>query len=396
MSLFTPNTETLDSFFEKAKYLMAWRIALVFCIVFTILAAIFVTTSTPVTIILLTVIVLSLASLVYLKFTKKFDHLFWIFITCGTILIHYSINTIPTFTHFVDFFWIISIILVAFFGLGKEVGFGLITIHGIGIIYFYLFNLNHHLEVIQPQTQIQLMSGLIEISLALFCITYLLSQYLTFNTYFSKELEKSNIELSNKNEENTVLVKEIHHRVKNNLQIIISLLRLQKGELESDEAKKHFNEAINRIMVMSLIHKKLYQEAEMAHIEIKLYLTDLSNDIIKISKLSSPIKFTINSEIDIIGLKTIVPIGLLVNELLSNSIKHAFINMSEGLISINLLAGEENNYILKYEDNGKWIEQNPDYTGFGLGLIETLTEQLEGSFIRNKSEYTFTIKNLDI
>jgi len=148
-------------------------------------------------------------------------------------------------------------------------------------------------------------------------------------------------------------------------------------------------------MVMSLIHKKLYQEAEMAHIEIKPYLNDLSKDVIHISNMGSPITFTIDSEFEKIGFKTIVPLGLLVNELLSNSIKHAFTKAPGGLISLHLLTGKNNKYVLVYKDNGNWIEPTSDYTGFGLGLIETLTEQLEGYFTRYQSEYTFTFNNLD-
>ena len=81
-------------------------------------------------------------------------------------------------------------------------------------------------------------------------------------------------------------------------------------------------------------------------------------------------------------------------KLLANSIKHAF-SSKEGFITINLLKTEHDTFKIIYSDNGKWIEPNAEYTGFGLGLIQTLTEQLEGHFTRKGSEYTFTIKNLD-
>ena len=395
MSLFTPNTDLLNSYFSKAKYLMAWRICLTFCFVFAILAAIFSSSNITVFVIFSILFGISLGSLFFLKTTKKFNPIFWMFAISGTILVHYSINTLPDFTHFVDFLWMIAVILLSFIGLGRRVGFLFITIHAIGIAYFFIVSLNIHIEALQPRTTVQLVSDIIEVSLSLFCITYLLHQYILFNNHFGGELKKMNIELVKKNEENITLVKEIHHRVKNNLQIVISLLRLQKGEMKSDEAKRHFNEAINRIMVMSLIHKKLYQEAEMAHIEVKPYIKDLSNDVIHISNLGMPIKFDIISEVNKIGLKTIVPLGLLINELLSNSIKHAFVKMEEGLININVVAGGKDDFTLIYSDSGTWVEPPKDYTGFGLGLIQTLTEQLEGNFTRNKSEYTFTIKNLD-
>jgi two-component sensor histidine kinase len=395
LSLFTPNTKSLNSFFAKAKFLMAWRISLAFCFVFSSLTILFIDSTEILTV---TAIMLSLTigCLFYLKITKNYNPVFWSFTIVGTILIHYSLNEIHIYSHFVDFFWIMCIILLAFIGLGKKIGFVLIIINTIGIAYFYIVSLNVHIEAIQPRTSLELVRDMIEVFLSLFCITYLLHQYITFNNYFGSELKKINIELSKKNEENIILVKEIHHRVKNNLQIIISLLRLQKGDLKSDEAKRHFNEAINRIMVMSLIHKKLYQENEMAHIEIKPYLNDLSLDVINISNMGLPIQFNIESEIDKIGLKTIVPLGLLINELLLNSIKHAFSDKTEGIININILNNHQGvDLKLIYSDNGQWIEPPKNYTGFGLGLIQTLSEQLEGSFKRNQSEYCFTIKNLD-
>ena len=395
MNLFTPNTDKLDTYFAKAKYLMAWRIALTFCILFLILIAINSIENTTVFIISIILFVISCLSLVYLKFTTKYNHLFWLYTVSGTVIIHFSINTVHGFTHFVDFLWIMAVILLTFIGLGKRIGFIITLIHGIAIAYFYQVNLNTHLETIVPLTQIQIIFAMMELFLCLFCISYLVHQYIKFNSFFGSKLKSANDALSKKNEENVILVKEIHHRVKNNLQIIISLLRLQKGELKSDEAKRHFNEAINRIMVMSLIHKKLYQESEMAHVEIKPYLDDLSNDVIHISNLGLPIKFEINSQMKKIGLKTIVPLGLLINELLSNSIKHAFAKRAEGNIIIDILAGNEDDFTLKYSDDGTWIEPDKDYTGFGLGLIQTLAEQLEGSFTRNQSEYSFTIKNLD-
>jgi two-component sensor histidine kinase len=374
---------------------MAWRITFVFFIVFAALTVTFTLNDNPTIPIIYISFGISFSSLIYLKLTKKYIHIYWFFVLTGITLIHYAINSYPNISHYVDFFWLTSIILIAFIGLGKKVGITCIIINGLGITYFFIFNLNAQIEVIQPYSNTQITSNVIEVFLSLFCISYLLNQHQVFNEHLSRQLQTANIDLSKKNEENNMLVKEVHHRVKNNLQIITSLLRLQKGEIKSEETKRHFNEAINRILVMSLIHKKLYQEIDMANIVIKTYLEDLSTDVIKISNMGYPITAEINSEVQKVGLKTIVPLGLLINELLSNSIKHAFGN-SDGFISIRLLKGTHNNeLILIYADDGVWIENKADYSSFGLGLIETLTEQLEGTYTRNNSEYTFTIQNLD-
>jgi len=395
MNIFNPNTNELDNFFAKAKYIMAWRITLTSSIVFLILSSLSIDSKT-VFIIYSSLLIFSFSSLAYLKFTKKYDTLFWFYTIFGTTIVHYSLNAIPDFTHFVDFLWIITIVLMAFISLGKRIGLLFSLINVIGIIYFYLFNLNLHIESLQPLSPSKLSVAIIEVLTSIFCIGYLIHQYIVFNDYFSNKIKTSNTELLRKNNENIFLVKEIHHRVKNNLQIIISLLRLQKAELKSDEAKRHFTEAINRVMVMSLIHKKLYQKVDMAHIEIKNYLVDLAKDVINISNMGYPIAIDVNSEIDKIGLKTIVPLGLLINELLSNSIKHAF-SQKEGCIFISLLKGNnKDEFLLIYADDGTWLETSKDSRNFGLGLIETLTEQLEGTFSREQSEYTFKIKDLDI
>ncbi len=372
---------------------MAWRITLVSSVVFLILAILSVKNTAALSI-YSGLLIFSFISLAYLKLSKNFNVLFWLYTICGTLVVNYSLNAVPDFTHFVDFLWIISIILIAFMCLGKRIGLLFSIANLLGIIYFYLFNLNTHITTLQPLSPNELLIAIIEILMCMFCIGYLLKQYIVLNDYFSNKLKTSNNELLKKNDENVMLVKEIHHRVKNNLQIIISLLRLQKGELKTDESKRHFNEAINRIMVMSLIHKKLYQKVDMAHIELQPYLEDLSKDIIHISNMGHPITFEVNSEIKKIGLKTIVPLGLLINELLSNSIKHAF--KTDGYISISILKGAKSNeFTLVYADDGKWIEANEETQSFGIGLIQTLTEQLEGNYSRQQSEYTFELKNLD-
>ena len=133
----------------------------------------------------------------------------------------------------------------------------------------------------------------------------------------------------------------------------------------------------------------------MAHIKIKPYLDDLSKDIIRISDLGHSIQFQINSKILDIGLKTIVPLGLLINELITNSIKHAFVKIPDGEISIEIGQEKDGYFSLIYSDNGEWQEPNKSNSGFGLGLIKTLIAQLEGSLERKFSTYTITLKNLD-
>ncbi len=395
MSLFTPNTSCFTSYYDKAKYLLSWRISLLFTIVFSILVPIFIVNSSTALIPGGSALLISVGSLTYLHLSKNYSPLFWVYAISGTCIIHFAINTVHNFTHFVDFLWMSAIILLAFIGLGKRLGLIFIGIHLVGVYIFLFFNLNTHIETLKPKSTMEITGAFIEIVLALVAISYLLVQYINFNTYSEKQLIKANNELINKNEENKVLMKEIHHRVKNNLQIITSLLRLQKSDIPSS-SQETFDQAISRIMTMSIIHKKLYQAEELSNIDTKIYLSELIDEIISSHSSIKKKKKEIAIHVENIGLKTIVPLGLLLNELISNSFKHAFTENIKGIVNIKISTTSENEFQFNYVDNGSWINNENTTNKFGTELIETLTEQLDGNYTRESSEYTFKLKNLDI
>ena len=351
VSFFSPNTDSIDNFYGKGKYTLAWRLALFFTLTFSLLTFISLTHPNKESIIYSLCSVIGVSTLLFLSKTNKYKFVYYFISISGSLIVFYTINYFNTLIHFGDFLWIIVIIIFSFFGLGLKYGLIILIVNIFTIIILQLlFSININLENISYLTDSQRIIVTIDILGAVLSISYIVYQFVVFHNYSYNNLKERNTIISAQNNEKTTLVKEIHHRVKNNLQIVVSLLRLQKGELQSNEAKRHFNEAINRIMVMSLIHKKLYQEAEMANIDIKPYLTDLSKDVIQTSNIGAPIKFNISSEIERIGLKTIVPLGLLINELLSNSIKHAF--KKEGHINISIIKGSGGNFKLIYTDNG--------------------------------------------
>ena len=288
----------------------------------------------------------------------------------------------------------IAVILIAYIGLGSRYGLIFIIINGLGIGVFYFVSLNTHIKILQDKSNINLAGDYIEVSLVLFLIAYLLHQHFLFSDYTRAKLTLSNENLEAQNQENVVLLKEVHHRVKNNLQIITSLLRLQKSEL-SPESEMKFDEAIGRIMTMSLIHQKLYQEAELSKLVVKEYVLDLVEEIKNAYQTAAEVTIEVNSSVESIGMKTVVPFGLMINELVSNSFKHAFKSGSEGKIVIHVSAFEKNKIALKYYDNGIW--KTPDITcsKFGTELIETLTEQLDGTYERIDSTYEFQLTNID-
>ncbi len=223
----------------------------------------------------------------------------------------------------------------------------------------------------------------IEMVFAFFIMAYLIFENIRYHSYVGKELNDANRQLAQKNRENVTLLKEVHHRVKNNLQIVVSLLRMQNAETDSEETKLHFNEAINRIMTISMIHRKLYQTGELSRLEFNKYISSLIDDIKSLHTNNSNIKIDLSSNLEELDLKTVVPLGLIINELITNSIKHAFRDDESGVITISFTTDVNNFVVLNYFDSGTWKEQ--DKNGFGLELLDLLTDQLDGTFKRNKS-----------
>jgi len=185
---------------------------------------------------------------------------------------------------------------------------------------------------------------------------------------------------------NEILMKEIHHRVKNNLQIISSLLRLQSFETDDEQVKAHFDEAIGRIRSMALIHEKMYHNDDMSEIDLPSYLISLSNDILHSHESKTNVDFKVVSEINRVDIKHVVPISLIFNELITNSLKHGFSGIKDPKIRLEIIvSGNQIKFL--YSDNGKWKAPHSN-NSFGLELIETLTEQIEGNYVRTYDEGT--------
>ena len=265
--------------------------------------------------------------------------------------------------------------------------------HVISLVAFILFGLNTHLELVRPLTGLELLVVAIEMVFAFFIMTYLIFENIRYHNHVGKELQQTNQLLAQKNNENITLLKEVHHRVKNNLQIVVSLLRMQNAETESEEAKWQFNEAINRIMTISMIHRKLYQTGELSRLEFNKYINGLVDDIKSLHTTSTRIKIDLTSNLEELDLKTVVPLGLIINELITNSIKHAFADKEEGTITISFTKDLDNSVVLNYFDSGTW--KDPDKNGFGLELLSLLTDQLDGTFQRNQSLFRIEFPIID-
>lgn len=225
---------------------------------------------------------------------------------------------------------------------------------------------------------------------SLVVMSVLLIVILFNRTKLNRKLSLQNLQILKQKEEKETLLKEIHHRVKNNLQIVNSLLRLQSNQINDEKITELFEEAQNRIITMALIHEKIYRTENLAQIDFKEYIEALSGNLVKTYNLNKLIKIEKNIEVEHFGIDQLVPIGLILNEMLSNSFKHAFTNVIEGKIWISFKINSEKKYELIVGDNGKGLNsvefENP--SSLGLELIKTFTEQLNGLIELNTKKGT--------
>lgn len=187
--------------------------------------------------------------------------------------------------------------------------------------------------------------------------------------------------------EKEVLLKEVHHRVKNNLQIVSSLLSLQSAGVQDHVALSQYQDNQSRIRSMALIHEQLYRSDDLTHIDFGSYLRNLVGSLVQTHKLQ-PHGPTFEVGVDDVQLDidTAIPCGLLVNELVSNALKHAFPRSPTldrpGFIHVELRHAPLNHLCLSVEDNGVGIPADLDYrktTSLGLQLVNSLARQLEGT-----------------
>ncbi len=181
--------------------------------------------------------------------------------------------------------------------------------------------------------------------------------------------------------EKEVLLKEIHHRVKNNLQVISSLLYLQAKNIQGKEPPAMFQDSQSRVRAMALVHERLYQSQDLARVNFAEYVRSLANYLFRSYGVNTNvIRLKINVEDVFLGVDTAIPCGLIINELVSNSLKHAFPDGREGEIRIELRS-DDGWCILVVSDDGVGFPRDVDFRNkqsLGLQLVDTLVNQLEG------------------
>lgn len=177
------------------------------------------------------------------------------------------------------------------------------------------------------------------------------------------------------------LLREVHHRVKNNLQVISGLLNLQSMYIDESGPREIYRESQNRIKTMALIHEELYQREDLARVDFAEYLANLARNLFASYNIGrGDVALELDLEKASMPLDTAIPCGLIVNELVTNSLKHAFVNGGRGAVGIAFSGSGDDSYNLRVWDTGVGFPPDLDYrcTGsMGMNLVAILTEQLD-------------------
>ncbi len=202
------------------------------------------------------------------------------------------------------------------------------------------------------------------------------------------ELNATQTSLVARNAENELLLKEIHHRVKNNLEVVSSLLALQSNQVEDANTKEAMQEGQNRVQSIGIVHQKLYQGKDLGAIEMKDYFINLSDSILDSFGAHKRVQVECAMDALNVDVDTAVPLGLIVNELLTNTIKYAFPDGRSGKVQIKLTQTANGNLHMQVSDNGVGKSGTISGTGFGGQLISLLTQQLDGTMTEENNNGT--------
>lgn len=345
--------------------------------------------------------ILGYSSLVYMKYRKDYKLVSKI-ISIGTVLIlSLSLILLKNEIHYSTPMWMILSLIFTFFAVNNYWGLGVTVIYMAVMTYYIIFQMGINLHDFEPIKTFDLVKISAVFLVCFLAVAYILYQFVVLNKHTQQALLESNNELkernsliSKQNNEKDIMVKEIHHRVKNNLQVISSLLRLQMAKTPNEE--RLLLESVNRVQAMALIHEQLYRNELFIDFNLEEYIQSLAENIKNTYEIEKEIKIRIHSNFNKLEQRTIVPFSLLINELMANSIKHAFRDKEVGSINIQIEGKVLPNFRMTYNDNGIWKGENPN--GFGLDLVSSMTEQLEGNYDLKKeltgTTFIFDLQNI--
>lgn len=404
MAFLKINEKNIANFKKSTRFNFVWTVVLGFTIAAIVLTIL--STFLDIRFFLFYVVALFflVVSLLFLRYKSNYYRLIasllfiFIFLICIV-----SIFTVKNDPHFQELFWMLGLSIFSFFVLNQRWGISfLVAIVVIYCIYYNFFFAEHILQhhFIKPHSYL---SWSIEFGISMFIIGYAMTQYIVANhnalnkiKVSYKELEDQKRKVEQQTKEKTILLQEIHHRVKNNLQVIVSLLRMQMKELSSPEAQNSFQMSISRVISMALIHQKLYEKENLSDIVIKEYLEALLERIVPSRNSGVIINYTVHSSITNFTGRNALPLGLLVNELVLHTLNK--VNQEEASsasIEVHIKAIDEHRFTMTYIDDKIHSSTQVNSYYNSIQLIDIFSRQLDGNYTvsekENKKYYQFVL-----
>lgn len=300
--------------------------------------------------------------------------------------------------------FIFTLALISFGGYATTRQYGRIYLNIIFVLVLLIFSqsfdsLNFTHNVVPPDSQP--IFNLLSVLFAVFLLGNVFGKNLLKTHH---RLYTSKMEIAKQMNERETLLKEIHHRVKNNLQTVSSLLSLQSRSIEDPKMKSLIKSSQNRVISMAMVHEMLYMRNDLSKIEYESYVQELADYLIRSLKgADNHVKLNINISDIRLGIDTAIPLGLLINEAITNALKYGIKDDAEGEIIIELKKEKEQgaDYVLNIGDNGVGFPETVNYKNtksLGLKLIHNLARQLKGSISRDCSKkgtyYTVKFKEV--
>ena len=359
---------------DLGKFNMIWNVSLALVPIFLFLTLLHIILGDRSWMTSITAFSVAAINLIVLYRTRKYKIVGTWSVLLGVFIVQASVFFVDDSHVVSDTMWCILIAFFTFFLFGAILGSLVLVVNLSGLTLFLMCGTEAnilHKGLTVDQVDYKMAINVFYVALALSFVIYkMLDNNQKINNRYEQQIK-----------ENETLMKEIHHRVKNNLQIISSLLKLQSSESDSELVQEQFDEAIQRIRSMALIHEKMYQKEDLASIDVQSYLVSLGAEIAKSINSDCNIEINVESAIGQIDMESIVSVSLIFNELMTNSIKHGFDQIKEGKIDVKI-SEYDKTVQFYYSDSGEWKSPQKEIS-FGIELIETLTDQLEGTMARN-------------
>lgn len=313
----------------------------------------------------------------------------------GITLLGSIIGQIDLFTavgpqKFITALWILTVVLTTTRLLGSRVGLVTLAVNLTALFFTMSKEVKTAVAIAgSGEEDTALIVNLAAIaSFTVFLVYQLLNNLRTAERETEKireELEKQRRIVQHQHGEKDLVVREIYHRVQNNFQVIISLLRIQSRKADDPKTERHFTGAIQRVMSIAFMHEKMHASGGEEKIDFEGYIRDLFKKVI--ASRGKEITLNIHTEVRYIPPGTIVSYSLIFNELMQNSVEHAFPHKEQGEIRIDILRSSADQMIIAYADDGTW--KTPRNEGaFGLELVGDLCEQMRGKLTRTTENGT--------